>query len=140
MPPFAPQPASALALVEFGPPPGRVETIPPRPRGADAWVNGEWVLRNGRWFWLLGRWVKAPQGARYRPWVFLRGSDGTAYYAPSYWVDSAGEPIAYPPALAYAGASAMAVISPDGEPEETGQVIKTDAPSPLRPRDEGHPE
>jgi hypothetical protein len=118
--------------VETGPPPGRVESIPPRPAGADAWVDGEWILRHGEWYWLLGRWVKVPPGARYAPWVFVRASDGTPFYAPSVWRNAAGDVVPPPPGLAFATASRQGIVSPEGDPEETGRDI-TKAPPPSRP-------
>ena len=125
-PPYAPQATSALAPVEFAPPPGRIETIPPRPAGADAWVDGEWTYRRGRWLWLLGRWVKSPPGARYSPWVCVHAIDGAAYYAPSVWRDANGAVLdPGPPALAFATASGEAVFDPEGDVAQTGRNIKT---------------
>jgi hypothetical protein len=87
-------------------------------------VDGEWVLRHGRWYWLLGRWVKAPPDATYAPWVVVRAGDGTAYYAPSAWHDPRGAPIAPPQPLAYAKVSGLAVVSPEGDVEDTGRAIE----------------
>jgi hypothetical protein len=136
-PPFAAQATSALVPLEFDPPPGRVEVIPPRPPQADAWVDGEWILRHGRWYWLLGRWVKTPAGATYSPWVSVRAADGTAWYAPGVWRDSQGRQIGPPSALAIATASAETVVDPEGHLEDTGRTIKT-APPP-RPREQDAP-
>jgi hypothetical protein len=132
LPPYSPQATSALSRVDTPPPPGRVETVPPRPAGADAWVDGEWVLRHGRWYWLLGRWVRVPAGETYSPWVVVRASDGTPFYAPSVWRDSKGTPVPAPDPLSFATASGEAVFSPDGELEDTGRAIKSAPPS--RPR------
>jgi hypothetical protein len=138
-PPYAPQATNALARVEFPPPPGRIELIPPRPSQADAWVDGEWVPRHGRWYWLLGRWVKAPPGATYSPWVIVRTIDGDVYYAQGVWKGRNGDPIAAPAALAFATADADAVFDAEGEMERTGGSIKTPPPtghdeSPVEPR------
>ncbi len=136
-PPWSSQATSALTQVDVGPPPGRVELVPARPPGADAWVDGEWILRHGRWYWLLGRWVKVPPGATYAPWVLVRASDGTPFYAASVWRDARGTVIAPPPALAYATSSGEAVMSAEGEIEDTGRVIKTAPPiRPPRPENE----
>ena len=134
-PPLSAQATSALTPVEMGPPPGRVESIPPRPEGADAWVDGEWVQRRGRWYWLLGRWVTTPKDATYSPWVLVRASDGTPFYAPSVWRDAAGAVVAAPRALSYATASGGVVVSAEGDPEDTGRVIKTppSIPVPVHP-------
>jgi hypothetical protein len=130
-PPYAAQATTALTAVAFGPPPGRVEVIPTRPAGADAWVNGEWVLRRGRWYWLLGRWVRTPAGARYAPWVLVRAADGRPFYAPSFWQNAKGAPLPAPPALAYATASGHAVFDAEGETEPTGRNVKTIAGPPA---------
>jgi hypothetical protein len=130
-PAMSSQAMSALTQVDTGPPPGRVETLPPRPAGADVWIDGEWLHRHGRWYWLLGRWTKAPAGATYRPWVVVRSVDGTAFYAPGVWVDKDGRPIPPPQPLAFAEATGMGLVSPDGEPEDTGRAMKE---APGRPR------
>jgi hypothetical protein len=119
------QATNALTRIDLAPPPGRVEAVPPRPDGADAWVDGEWILRHGRWYWLLGRWVKVPTGVTYSPWVVVRSTDGAAFYAPSVWRDASGSVVAAPPALVYATASGGAVLSPAGDLEDTGRAIKT---------------
>jgi hypothetical protein len=131
-PPFVPQATSALTALEEPPPPGRVELVPSRPPGADAWIDGEWVLRHGRWYWLLGRWVETPRGARYSPWVVVRAADGTVFYAPSVWRDAAGASISPPRPLAFATASGEAVMDPWGESEDLGRSIKA-APSEAGP-------
>jgi hypothetical protein len=130
-PPYAAQDASALSQVDFAPPPGRVETIPPRPREADAWIDGEWIQRRGRWHWLAGRWVMVPAGARYAPWVAVRAADGTAYFAPGAWRGARGEPIPDPPALAVATVSTEAVSSPEGDPEPTGSTLTPGTARPI---------
>jgi hypothetical protein len=110
----------------MAPPPGRIEVIPKRPNGADAWIDGEWVLQHGRWYWLLGRWVKVPDGATYSPWVMVRASDGTAFYAPSVWRTATGAPMNEPPPpLAVAMASGEAIVGAEGDAEDTGRNIKT---------------
>jgi hypothetical protein len=139
-PPYAPQATSALSPVESAPPPGRIETIPARPSQADAWVDGEWILRHGRWYWLLGRWVKTPPGARYAPWVCVRATDGTAYYAASIWRDAKGAPLpAPPPPLAIATASGEAIFDSEGDMEDTGRNIKTPPPSHQHPDEQPSP-
>jgi hypothetical protein len=130
-PPYAPQATSALTPIDLPPPPGRIEIIPKRPAGADAWVDGEWVLRHDRWLWLLGRWVEVPAGAKYAPWVTVRSADGTLYYAPSIWIDASGHPVEPPQPLAVATASGEAVFAPGGEVESTGRNIKGGAPPPV---------
>ena len=133
-PPYAPQATTALTPIQLAPPPGRIETIPARPPQADAWVDGEWVLRHGRWYWLLGRWVTVPRGATYSPWVVVRASDGTPFYSPSTWHDATGAVLPAPAALAVATASGEAVVDAEGDPEDTGRNMmavpppRTEAP------------
>jgi hypothetical protein len=124
-PPLSPQATNALSPIEMAPPPGRVELVPSQPQGADAWVDGEWVLRHGRWYWLLGRWVRTPKGATYSPWVLVRASDGTPFYAASVWRDASGMVIEPPSAVAFAMASGGSVLTPEGDPDVAGRNIKT---------------
>jgi hypothetical protein len=131
-----PQATIALSAIDTGPPPGRIERVPKRPPGADAWVDGEWIRRHGRWFWLLGRWVKTPSGAKYAPWVVVRAADGTAFYAPSAWVDSKGAPLNAPAPLALATASGQAVFDADGQVENTGRSLAV-APQRRPPGESG---
>src|SRR5271154_2953388 len=123
-PPYAPQTTDDLIVVVVPPPPGRIERIPDKPRDADTWVTGEWILRHGRWYWLLGRWVRMPPGVRYAPWVVVRNEDGVAYYAPSAWKNAQGAPAKAPSPLAYAVANSEAVYDADGNMEDTGRTIE----------------
>jgi hypothetical protein len=127
-PPLARQATGALRYVEVGPPPGRVEEVPPRPEGATAWIDGEWIWMRGRWYWLVGRWVKTPHGASYAPWVAEFASDGSTYWAPGVWLDASGQPMAPPPALALARASLGAVVDPEGNVDVTGRTV-TEVPT-----------
>lgn len=74
---------------------------------------------------MLGRWVTVPAGARYAPWVVVRATDGSAFYAPSTWRDATGAILPAPPALAWATASGEAVVDAEGDAEVTGRNIKT---------------
>lgn len=124
-PPYSPQATTALEPIDVPPPPGRVELIPARPPGADAWVDGEWIPSRGRWYWLLGRWVRTPPGATYSPWAIVRANDGTPLYAPGVWKDSRGLRISPPPALAFATTHANAVFDADGEMVPTGETVES---------------
>ncbi|MGD0676930.1 MAG: hypothetical protein ABSC94_16065 [Polyangiaceae bacterium] len=128
-PPYSPQGRDALVLIDFAPPPGRVEQVPRRPHGANAWVDGEWIRRRARWYWLVGRWVAVPPGWTYSPWVVVRALDGTVFYAPSLWKDASGRATDAPSPLAFATASAQAVAGPEGNVEPTGRNLRT-APAP----------
>jgi hypothetical protein len=138
-PPYAPQATTALTPVEAAPPPGRAEYIPKQPPGANAWVDGEWILRHGRWYWLLGRWVKSPPGARYSPWVVVRAVDGTLFHAPSIWVDAHGSSMAAPAPIAYATANGEAVVDAEGEVSNTGRNIQSVPPARRLPAEQPSP-
>jgi hypothetical protein len=86
-------------------------------------VDGEWVRRHGRWYWLVGRWVRTPPRATYSPWVLVRSEDGTPFYAPSVWKNAQGEPIPPPPAIVLARSSGEAVVDANNEVEPTGRNL-----------------
>ncbi len=115
-------------MVDAAPPPGRVELIPRKPLHATAWVDGEWIIRRDRWYWLLGHWVTTPPGAKFAPWAFVRSLDGTAYFAPSTWVDSQGKPVDPPTPLSFATANGSAVFDPGGDVENVGRNIQSAPP------------
>ncbi|HEX8794715.1 MAG TPA: hypothetical protein VF765_27400 [Polyangiaceae bacterium] len=100
-----------------------MEEVPPRPQGATAWLDGEWVWMHGRWYWLIGRWVQAPPGAKYAPWVVVFATDGTPYWAPGVWLDARGERMAPPPALALAKPSHGGVVDAEGNVDVAGRTI-----------------
>jgi WXXGXW repeat (2 copies) len=122
-PPYVRQPASALVAVPFPPPPGRVETVPKKPRNDAAWIDGEWTWRARRWLWIRGRWVTAPAGARYAAWALTRGPDGTVYVARGAWRDAAGHEIDAPAPLATADVSEGAVVDADGDVTAPGRTL-----------------
>lgn len=128
-PPFAPQPESALEEVSSSLPPGRVEAVPDRPTRSAVWLDGEWVWRRTRWSWLPGRWVEAPPGARFSPWVFVRGTDGRLWHAAGVWRDAKGSPIVAPPPLAAAQVSSGAVVNASGDTESTGPTLPASGPA-----------
>jgi hypothetical protein len=120
-PAYAAQPTSALVEVDRAPPPARVEVLPARPSSrAAAWIDGEWIWRRGRWAWRPGRWVNPPVGQRFSPWVFVRASDGTLWYAPGVWRDASGAPVDSPPPLATAEVESGEVVDADGVIVTTG--------------------
>lgn len=106
------------------PPPARLEYIPARPRQSGAvWIDGEWTLRRGRWAWKLGRWLIPPADARFSPWAFVHGTDGTPYFAPGVFRDATGKPIDEPPPLAVGRADAVTVVEADGLIAITGRTL-----------------
>lgn len=78
---------------------------------------------HGRWYWLVGRWVIAPVGARYAPSVVVFASDGTPYWAPGVWLNTRGEPLIPPAPLSLAKPSRGAVVDPEGNVDVTGRTI-----------------
>jgi hypothetical protein len=123
-PPYAPQPADALEMVGYPPPPARVEFVPLRPAAGAVWIDGEWSWQGRRWAWRIGRWVDPPAGARFSPWTMVRGDDGTTYYAPGVWRDEHGAELAEPAALVAARPNLSDVVDPEGELETTGRSIR----------------
>ncbi len=86
-------------------------------------MDGEWTWRRGRWAWLIGRWVDPPPGAVYSPWVFVRGLDGSLYYASGTWRDAKGAPVDPPLPLARAQVESNVVVDADGTVEATGPTL-----------------
>lgn len=74
----APLPATAqvngYVSINVGPPPLRVERMPP-PRRGYAWVPGYWDWRGQRHVWIAGNWVRERPGYYYdQPrWVAQNG-------------------------------------------------------------------
>jgi hypothetical protein len=114
-PAYAPQPTGALVQVPVLPPPGRIEAVPPRPSGAPVWLDGEWGWRRARWAWTAGRWVDPPARAKFSPWVFVRGAEGTLWYAPGVWRATDGTPAAEPSGRATARVETTEVLNARGE-------------------------
>jgi hypothetical protein len=59
----------------------------------------------------------------FSPWVFVRGLDGSLYYAPGVWRDAKGEPVDPPPALARGQAESNVIVDADGVVEPTGPTV-----------------
>jgi hypothetical protein len=79
--------APAAARVDFsvhiGPPPPRVEFVPP-PRVGYVWVPGYWGWYHGRHAWVPGTWVHARPGYLYAPPVWAR-HDGRWVLYRGHW-------------------------------------------------------
>lgn len=67
-------PASAQISVRIGPPPPRVEVVPP-PRVGYTWAPGYWNYEGRRHVWHGGTWVRARPGYVYNAptWVERNG-------------------------------------------------------------------
>jgi hypothetical protein len=92
-------------------------------------VDGEWSRRRERWAWIPGAWVEPPPGWTFAPWVFVRGTDGRLWYAPSTWHDATGAGQPEPPPLALARVEPTQVVNASGANEVTGPILKR-APGP----------
>jgi hypothetical protein len=124
-PTYVAQYTSALTEVGYPPPPARVEFIPKQPSSDAVWIDGEWQWQGRRWAWRIGRWVVPPKGARFAPWMMVRGADGTVYYADGAWRDQRHEEVAEPPPLATGRPNISDVVDPEGELEHTGKTIRS---------------
>jgi hypothetical protein len=124
-PPYVAQPSSALTAIPLGPPPARVEVVPPSPRKGAVWIDGEWTYRRGRWAWVLGRWVVPAPGMAYSPWVLVRSADGDLLHAPGVWRDQGGHPMDPPAPVVFATAQAGPVVDAEGVTEATGRTVKS---------------
>jgi hypothetical protein len=75
-------------IVATPPPPAKVERVPTDPRGACAWLDGQWLWLGGRWQWQPGAWVVPPVGCRYVPpsMAWVQGTQRDAlYYVHGGW-------------------------------------------------------
>ena len=59
-----PTATAADVFVRIGPPPARVETVPP-PRAGYVWAPGYWDWRGHRHVWVGGHWVRERRGYSY---------------------------------------------------------------------------
>ena len=58
--------AAKVIVVDVGPPPVRVETVP-GPRTGYVWAPGYWGWDRGRHVWVKGHWVRARRGYHWTP-------------------------------------------------------------------------
>jgi|CZKU01.1.fsa_nt_gi hypothetical protein len=123
-PVYVAQPTSALAEVGYPPPPARVELVPKQPSSDAVWIDGEWQWQGRRWAWRIGRWVVPPEGAKFSPWMMVRGADGVVFYAEGTWRDASHHDIAEPAPLATGRPTLSDVPDPEGELEKTGNSIR----------------
>jgi len=84
-PPTGPIPPGAMNEVPYPPPPARVETVPPRPKDGEVWVDGQWDWDGKAWKWLEGSWTPPPANAYFSPWATERRSDGRLFFARAVW-------------------------------------------------------
>jgi hypothetical protein len=71
--------------------------VPPKPRGGDVWVDGQWTWSvKARWRWRPGGWVAPPPDAKFSPWSTVRRADGILLFAAPAWRDGRGRVIEAP--------------------------------------------
>jgi hypothetical protein len=92
LPPTGPQPSSAAPLlVDYPPPPARIDKIERDPGEPCVWVDGtyEWIGKH--WEWTGGGWVMPRPGCYYRPpalvWAPNAQGPGSLYYFPPKWYE-----------------------------------------------------
>jgi hypothetical protein len=84
-PPSGPVPSAAMNEVPYPPPPARVETVPPRAKDGDVWIDGQWDWDGKVWEWLEGSWTPPRTNAYFTPWSTERRSDGRLFFARAAW-------------------------------------------------------
>ncbi len=92
-PPTGPVPPDAMTEVPFPPPPARVETVPPRKKDGDVWIDGQWDWDGKAWKWLEGSWTTPPANAYFTRWATERRSDGRLFFARATWRARDGRPL-----------------------------------------------
>lgn len=89
-----PSDATDLTIVDFPPPPAKVEETGRAPRSECAWQDGHWSWVGRRWEWIDGAWVIPPSGCYYAPAVIMVwvSSDRGAllYYGTPRWYRTGG--------------------------------------------------
>lgn len=88
------KPSSAQVAIIIGrtPPPIRYERRPPPPGEGYAWVDGYWGARDGRYYWVPGRWNRPPYAGAY--WShphYDRYEDGWHYHEGHWDRDDHGD-------------------------------------------------
>ena len=107
-------------IVEYPPPPARVERVPADPGEACVWVDGHWEWRGRAWEWESGNWFVPPPGCHYASprlaWIDT-AQGGTLYFTPPGWYPSevepgAAKPACKPPVVCSAGAEGQSLSEP----------------------------
>lgn len=125
-PSYTGQPTSALAEVDYPPPPARVVFVPDQPRADAVWINGEWHWQGRRWAWKAGGWFVPPPGAAYARPVMVRRSDGKLFFAAGAWRMPNGEEVPAPEPQKTASSTAGAVVNSEGDTEPTAADVHLD--------------
>lgn len=114
-----------LLEIPYPPPPARVEVVPETTVTGAVWVDGEWGWTGKRWSWSRGYWSVPPAGARFAPWLTIRGVDGRLYMAKGVWRSADGKTdLPTPAVVVEAKGGRGAVLNADGEEEPTGRDVR----------------
>jgi hypothetical protein len=98
-PEFTEHPLRAFEEVPYPPPAPLAEVVPRFDDGRAVWIDGYWVWRGRKYFWLRGGWVLPSNGARYAPWQLRYSAEGTLFFAQSNWYGPDGRPLRQPDTL-----------------------------------------
>ena len=92
--PRGPQPDNAAAtLVQFPPPPAKVEILPEDPGEPCLWVDGHYNWVGRRWQWEAGGWFIVPEGCHLAEARLVWAPEGsTLYYTPAGFYLDSGKP------------------------------------------------
>lgn len=119
-PPTGPVPRDAMVEVPYPPPPARVETVPPKAKELDVWIDGQWDWTGTRWKWSDGYWMTPPPNAYFTPWKTERRADGRLYFAAATWRAPDGRPLAIRTGVEPCPAPKTKVPPPTTAPAEPG--------------------
>ncbi len=72
-------------VVRSPPPAARVEVRPVAPSSTATWVSGHWEYRDGRYYWVRGRYVELQPGYVYEPGRWERRGESYVWIEPR-WV------------------------------------------------------
>jgi len=88
--PTGPQPAKATAtIVDYPPPPARVEEIPLGKHSGNrcVWRDGFWDWTGRRWEWQVGHAVIPPPGCYFAEGKLHWSTDSLSFYRPAWYPD-----------------------------------------------------
>lgn len=93
--PSGPQPAKAQpVIVDFPPPPAKIEEIPISHQAANGcvWRDGFWDWTGRRWEWQAGRPVLPPPHCHFAEAKLEWSADSLSFYRPAWYPDAALSP------------------------------------------------
>jgi hypothetical protein len=99
-PPSGPHRATAhnpAVIIQYPPPPVRVECVPPQPRDECVWVDGNWTRQARGWGWSPGAWVIPPakcyHAQAYSKWIRAGNNkqDQLYYFEAAWYAETPGK-------------------------------------------------